>query len=275
MNEAAGRQMVLPVPSSPSLLSLISSGEFVPTVLSRDGWVNLAPGYGYSSYCNRQGLNNDNSGSDVYYQPGAVRIGIWFSYNQECASVHHGEGVGYRAGGFSPSSPTLSVYVRGPAAPSTLSLQSVSASPSATLSPGASPSVTATAPETPPSTSTASLTLTPRPTRSSNPTNTATSTGTLTRLASASTTATPSGTPFCASDAYAYHAGFDVSGAAALGSATVGVERDCARACCDVPGCDAYAFAVSQPVMNCFLVGNVTLIIPNHVLNSGIRMRVL
>jgi hypothetical protein len=64
-------------------------------------------------------------------------------------------------------------------------------------------------------------------------------------------------------------------GDAALGAASVGSERDCARACCDVPSCDAYAYASGLQGSNCFFVGNVTHVYRNHAFNAGVNVRVL
>ena len=72
-----------------------------------------------------------------------------------------------------------------------------------------------------------------------------------------------------------YHAMTDVMGDVALGAASVASERDCARACCDVPACDAYTFTHWAVVPNCYFVGNVTHVYKSHGLNAGVNVRAL
>ena len=93
-------------------------------------------------------------------------------------------------------------------------------------------------------------------------------------------TASPSGTPYCAEGEYQYFPGHDIDGVAALGAAVVASERDCARACCDVPGCDGYAFVNDMLLLrggagNCAFIGNVSGVVRNRLLNGGVRTRVL
>jgi hypothetical protein len=87
--------------------------------------------------------------------------------------------------------------------------------------------------------------------------------------------ATATGSPYCAESEYMYHARTDVRGDAALGAASVGSERHCARACCDVPACDAYTFTQWPVEPNCYFVGNVSYIIHSHAFNAGVRKRAL
>ena len=87
--------------------------------------------------------------------------------------------------------------------------------------------------------------------------------------------ATATVSPYCALEQYAYHAGTEVLGDAALGAATVGSERDCARACCDVRACDAYTFTQWPVAPNCYFVGNVTYLFRTHIFNSGVNVRAL
>ena len=118
------------------------------------------------------------------------------------------------------------------------------------------------------------------------PPSSGTPTGTLTLRASASATATgsltatptasPSGTPYCAVGEYQYFPGYDVDGNVTLGAAVVASERDCARACCDVPACDGYSYtAAVLTAANCFHVAHVSGIVRNRLLNGGVRTRVL
>lgn len=85
--------------------------------------------------------------------------------------------------------------------------------------------------------------------------------------------------PYCGPGVYEYYAGFDAVGNVSLGTALVATERDCARACCDVDACDAYAFAMGAPLStlttNCYFTGGVTAITPNHAFNAGVRTRAL
>jgi len=128
----------------------------------------------------------------------------------------------------------------------------------------------------------------PTPSRSRSPLASGTPTGTLTLRASASTTATgsftststrsPSGTPYCSVSEYQYFTGYDVEGNVTLGAATLDTERDCARACCDVPACDGYSYVFNDArvgAANCFFHGNVSGIVRNRLLNGGVRKRVL
>lgn len=52
----------------------------------------------------------------------------------------------------------------------------------------------------------------------------------------------------------------------------------CRQACCAVPACTAYAYApfiVSSPyngIANCFLYANVTGLVPNTLMSSGVLL---
>jgi len=88
--------------------------------------------------------------------------------------------------------------------------------------------------------------------------------------------ATATVSPYCAESEYAYYPRSDVSGHSPLGAALAPSERHCARACCDVPACDGYAFSDGlQGASNCFFVGNVSYIIHSHAFNAGVRKRAL
>lgn len=161
--------------------------------------------------------------------------------------------------------------------------------PTSSLTLGTSPSVTSSNAASATATTSLSLSASGTTSRSGSPPPSSSPTGTLTLRASASGTASstysttaslsPSGTPYCAESEYHYFRGYDVDGNATLGSASIGSERECARACCDVPGCDAYAFssyaAAVGSLPSCFFVGNVTGLLRNHPLAAGIRKRAL
>lgn len=81
--------------------------------------------------------------------------------------------------------------------------------------------------------------------------------------------------PYCSVEDYRYFAHSDVAGNQSLGAALVETERECARACCDVPGCDGYSFSTFTHGSNCFFVGSVTYVTHSHAFSSGIRKRAL
>ena len=87
--------------------------------------------------------------------------------------------------------------------------------------------------------------------------------------------ATASVSPYCSESEYVYFPRSDVSGDSPLGASLVPSERHCARACCDVPACDGYAFADGLQGANCFFVGNVSYLIHSHAFSAGIRKRAL
>jgi hypothetical protein len=170
--------------------------------------------------------------------------------------------------------------------------QSPSASATASLSNGASPSETSTSTPLTTATSSASApyTLSTSPSQIGTPTSSRTPTSSLTLRASASTTESPtltptftptsSRSPYCSVQQYVYYSGHDVTGSASLGAASVSTERDCARACCDVPLCDAYAFAngilaLGASQSNCFFVGNVTHVFPSRAFSVAVNVRAL
>ena len=210
----------------------------------RAAWLSLAPGVCTQPNCNTVGFNTARFGG----APGRI---VFMANNEyDCRTPDSGIVIGSRDGNslipcVDSSSPSLELYVRGSifsaATPSATRTPPVSA----TLSPGALPSSTATV--------TVSRTLT--------------------------STASPSGTPYCAEGEYQYFPGYDVDGNTTLSAASVGSERDCARMCCDVPRCNGYSFVNDQFIRlgptNCVLLGNVTGISRNRLLNGGVRKRVL
>lgn len=145
-----------------------------------------------------------------------------------------------------------------------------------------------------PASSTASLTATPSPTPapsfSSSPTATGAPTSSTTPTLSAtpltpSPTPTPTPFPSCPPSAFRTFPSNDLVGtpaaaAAAAAGGAAGVllassEAECQRACCASPNCTGYAFSafllqLVGPTAPCFLLANVTQLIPNHMLNAGV-----
>ena len=254
----------------------------------RDAWLSLAPGICTQPNCNTVGLNT----ARFVGVPG--RLVFMMNNEGDCGNPDTGIAIGSRDGNsliscVDSSSPSLELFVSGPPYAAALTSATATRTVSATLSPGASASATATVVASIQPTPSISPSPPATPSRSASPPSSGTPTGTLTLRASASTTATgsltatptasPSGTPYCATGEYQYFPGYDVDGNATLGAASVGSERDCARACCDVPACDGYSFVNNQFVRlseaNCIFVGNVTGIARNRLLNGGVRKRVL
>ena len=128
--------------------------------------------------------------------------------------------------------------------------------------------------------STNSATPTTTPSGTATPTNTASGTVTpaVTVTPATTVTPTPTGSPVCPASYYSLYPSYDVVGDAPIASSVVPSERECAVACCSSPSCDAYSYftgGLAPASMNCFLLGNVTGVNPNHVFNSGVRTRVL
>lgn len=281
-NRAAGTLHTIRVLSARSLAAMYSDlGDTLVELRSgaRAGWLSLAPGLCAQENCNVQALN--------LYHPffGRSRLGIMFNEQNDCGSpdtsFRIGSSINVAASCATP--PDLEIYVGTLlpfSPPSSITSTSLTASPSL----GASPSLTASLDGS--RTPTASPTGTPpaTPSRSGSPRPSGSPTGTLTLRASASTTAsgsatpppsaTPSVSPYCGVGEYRYFPGRDVDGDPA-GGAAAGSERECARACCDVPGCDAYAWTSGAHPVNCFFVGNVTGIVRNSLLSAGVRTRIL
>jgi hypothetical protein len=70
-------------------------------------------------------------------------------------------------------------------------------------------------------------------------------------------------------------ASVDVVGRLAADMQLLRTERDCQRACCDTAGCVAYSFAALQVAMGgsfapCFLLSNISSVVPSHSFTSGI-----
>lgn len=57
-------------------------------------------------------------------------------------------------------------------------------------------------------------------------------------------------------------------------------ERACQRACCTTAGCQGYSFPVALQLMSggapapCYLMTNITQLVPNHVMASGVLLSV-
>jgi hypothetical protein len=288
-NRAARSSVGLAIPNSTSLSALFRKLNGATTALSapRSSWLSIAPGACLQTSCNSQALNHNHFGV-------LGRIGIFFNEQNDCNSpdtrLFIGSSAGYNVD-ISCASPDLEIYVRGslPYALGDLAVASTSPSLSATPTVGVPASVTASVDSSASGTASATASRSVSPTRSGSPPLSGSPTGTLTRAASASATATTSWTPsatatppvspYCAESEYAYYPGYDVDHNAPLGASLVASERDCARACCDVPRCDAYAYAAGlrpdAAAVNCYFAGNVTGIGRNNFMAAGLRRRVL
>jgi hypothetical protein len=288
-NRAANTSITVGVALAESLASLfktLNDTELSGGSLQRAAWLSIAPGVCLQEHCNRAGFNMRVLSG---HAAGNARLGFVMNEQNDCNSpdvaIFIGSANGYNVQIWC-SSPSLELYVRGtlPSATSPTPTPSLTAS----LTPGASASSTATVIASAPSTPTPSVSPPASPSRSVSPPGSGTPTGTLTLRASASATATssltasatrsPSGTPYCAVGEYQYFPGYDVDGNVTLGVAVVASERDCARACCDVPACDGYSYSINTAAVtaaNCFYVAHVSGIVRNRLLNGGVRTRVL
>ena len=91
----------------------------------------------------------------------------------------------------------------------------------------------------------------------------------------------PSPTPYCAPTLFRALPRIDLVGAlvgTALspGQATLAPsEAACRQACCDAASCDGYSFEVGalayHAATNCFLLVNVTALVPSNLMASGLR----
>jgi len=297
-NSAAGSELIL-ASGAAAPLSTLFAGGFTEVRLAlgagsnaRDWWplVPLSPN-GWAS-CNYAGINNGLRGP--------LRLGIVLNNENDCGSPDVWIGVGMAGWPYAGTThngccgnptivSTMSIFVS-EGLPQAAIAVSATASASATKSTGASPSVTGSARGSASRTSSPAATRSATGSRTRSPTPTRTPTSSLSLRATASSTVTPSRTPsvsatasvspYCAVEQYTYLKGTEVIGDTALGAAVASSERDCARACCDVPACDAYSFALwplapgsAQP--NCFFVGNVTYLFRTHTYNSGVNVRTL
>ena len=138
---------------------------------------------------------------------------------------------------------------------------------------GASGTTSATTPSTASmtATSTASATTLPLPSASASPTP---SSPPITVSGTMAASATP--TAVCSPNAFRFFSSSDLVGTP-VGSAVLAVsEAECQRACCASPACTGYAFSavllqlVGTGAAPCFLLSNVTQLIPNHQMNSGV-----
>lgn len=293
-NRLANTSVQFQVPAAVSLTDLfrrLSSDGAVLSALApplRSDWVGIAPGACLQNNCNNAALNQQHTWGTFV----TGRIGVLFNNENDCATPDTRLFIGSSNGrsvDISCASPDLEIYVRSALIFDTISAPTPSPSLSATPTVGVSASVTASVQSSASGTGSASGTRSLTPSRSGSPPLSGSPTGTLTRAASASATATPSVTPsatatpsvspYCAESEYAYYPGYDVDYATSLGAALTASERDCARACCDVPRCDAYAFSpwarADAVTANCFFAGNVTGVGRNSLMAAGLRRRVL
>jgi hypothetical protein len=88
-------------------------------------------------------------------------------------------------------------------------------------------------------------------------------------------TVTATYTPYCHPGVYRTFPRTTLDGAFAADPALLGTERECQRACCDVPGCTAYAFDGGQllyhPFAACYFLANATQLVPNPGYSAGVR----
>ena len=131
--------------------------------------------------------------------------------------------------------------------------------------PNPSPSNTASA--------TASPTLSPSAPASSS------ATVTHTAGATPSLTVTASVSPYCNPSVFQSFPSSDLVGSLVGTVSMQPSAYSCQLACCSVPGCDGYTFASMQLVIGavtgpCYLLANVTQLVPNHFATSGVRASV-
>ena len=98
-----------------------------------------------------------------------------------------------------------------------------------------------------------------------------------------STPPAPSPTAQCAAGTYRTFPSHDLVGKPAGAALLAANEAECQRACCNVPNCTGYAFSSGLQAMPgaaglsapCYLLTNVTQLVPNHVMTSGVLASVL
>ena len=294
VNIAAGSELVL-ASGVAAPLSTLFAGGFTELRLAsgaattaRDWWPLVPMSSTTWDNCNHVGINNG--------MRGPLRIGIVLNNENDCWSPDSWIGVGMaswpHAGyygydwwqGHRGVRSVWSIFVGDALSPPAVAA-SATASASATHSTGASPSATMTVQGSASGTASPPATRSATDSRTRSPTPTQTPTSSLSLRASTSATVTPSRTPpasatasvspYCSESEYVYFPRSDVSGDSPLGASLVPSERHCARACCDVPACDGYAFADGLQGANCFFVGNVSYLIHSHAFSAGIRKRAL
>ena len=116
----------------------------------------------------------------------------------------------------------------------------------------------------------------PSPTRPSSWSITRTSTLSGTAGTTRSFTATASVSPYCNPSVYRSFPNRNVDGLDAAAPALVASERDCQRACCDIPTCQVYTFDRNTMVLGgsfapCYFLANITQLVPNPGYVSGVK----
>ena len=287
-----GVAVTLPTPAS-SLLSLFVDGSYVPTTALRNDWVSLVPGFGAQANCNLQGINSQTPLI-------SARIGMEFNEQNDCNTCDTAVGVGmtsypYSGGYINSNTGTpfaISIYVRGfvPSSTSSPLPGSPTPTPSSSISHGATPSTTATTAAAASTTSTPSSSPTPPMSHSvvaspsGSPTSTltlhATASSTATALSTTSVTPTASVSPYCNPSVFRSFVSNDLVGTL-LGSVSMPSSAyGCQLTCCSTANCDGYTFMSSTLLQAgaftapCYLLANVTQLIPNHGMSSGIRASV-
>ena len=112
-----------------------------------------------------------------------------------------------------------------------------------------------------------------------------TSTGTPTSSGTASHTSSPSPTPYCAASDFRSLPRTDLVGSlvgathSPAGPVLTPSEPACRQACCLAPVCDGYSFDAGGLFFHaeslCYLLVNVTQLVPTNTMASGLRESVL
>lgn len=122
-------------------------------------------------------------------------------------------------------------------------------------------------------TATSSATAPPSTSRSS--TFSMTATASISTRASPSTTATATKSAFCALSSWSLHPRRDLDGSL-VSTLLVPTEQACQSSCCDTTGCAGYAIDTTTLSTSsqtpCFMLANLTQLVPNNGMNTGIRI---
>ena len=118
--------------------------------------------------------------------------------------------------------------------------------------------------------------ITPTPTRTRSLTSTVSATNSPSSGATPSTSASASVSPFCAPSVFRQFPFKTLDGDGASAPLLLRSERDCQRACCDVPACQGYTMDSNTLLLGgsfapCYLFTNVTQLVPNAFGVSGVK----
>ena len=119
---------------------------------------------------------------------------------------------------------------------------------------------------------------TPPPAGTSSSSHTSTSSASPT-AATSTPSASASVSPFCTPSVFQAFPSNDLVGTLVGAFSMQPSAYSCQLSCCGVPGCEGYTFGSTQLLMGaatgpCFLLANVTQLVPNHFASSGVRARV-